>query len=226
MSERDVQELNAHFCTKSTVKQEVYQKTLGCFNALKSEAGNAIESLLTCKEKEGHNLDIVYADRGTYEAEMRFSGDALTLQMHTNVFAFPKEHFIHQQEDVKQDADNGYVGMILIYNFLADSIRFNRQTDIGYLLGRIFINRKGQFFVDGKRQFSFLYPNFSEQLFDANFAQQVIQKSMKQAIDFDLYVPPFDEVREVSLYQKNVQQGNTAIKTGKRVGFVYDGMED
>lgn len=226
MSQRNVEELNVHFCTKSTVKQDVYSKTLECFNLLKEEASGAIESLLICKEEEGHYLDIAYANRGIYEAEMRFSGDALTIQMHTNVFAFPNEHFVHQHVDVKNDKENGYVGMILIYNFLADSLRFNRQTDMGYLLGRIFINRKGQFFVDGKRQFSFLYPNFSEQLFNQDVAQQLIQKAMKQAIDFDLYVPPFDEVKEVSLYQKNLQQGNTAIKTGKRVGFVYDGMED
>lgn len=226
MTERNISELNAHFCTKSNVKQDVYKKTLTCFNLLKEEAANAVESLLICKTDEGHSLDISFSNSGAYEAELRFSGDALILQMHTNVFAFPAEHFVNQQKDVKENADNGYVGMVLIYNFLADSLRFNRQTDIGYLLGRIFINKNGQFFVDGKRQFSFLYPNFSEQIFDANYAQEIIQKAMRQAIDFDLYVPPFDEVREVSLYQKNVQQGNTAIKTGKRVGFVYDGMED
>jgi len=222
----EVKELNQYFKDKSEYKQDVYKKTLACFDVLKSESKAIMEDFESLKRQDGHELDLRYSESGAYELELRFAGDALSVQMHTNVFAFPQDHFINNQEMVKKDKKKGYVGMILIYNFLADSLRYNRITDVGYLLGRIFINADGHYYVNGRRQFTFLFQDFENQIFDAQAARKIMQTAMKQAIDFDLFVPPFDQVKEVSLHQKNVQQGNTAIKTGKRLGFDYESKED
>lgn len=224
-NQKELEELNAHFVEKSETKQEVYQRTLAGFEQLKAEAEKIIEGLKSLKDKSAHELDLSFSSVGRYEAEMRFAGDALSIQMHTNVFAFPEEHYIYKTRAVKEDESNGYCGMILFYNFLADSLRYNRFLDSGYLLGRVFINRNGNFFIQGRRQLSFLYQDFDEQLFNEEYANKIVQTAVKQSVDFDLYVPPFDEVKEVTLQQKIVQQGNTAIKTGKRLGFIYDSHE-
>ena len=34
-----------------------------------------------------------------------------------------------------------FCGIINIYNFLSDSFKYNRESDLGYLVGRIFINK-------------------------------------------------------------------------------------
>lgn len=226
MANKEVVELNDYFCYKSTIKQEVYAQTLQSFELIKDAAASVINDFKSIKEEQKHSLDLSYSSIGAYEAEMRFSGDALSIQMHTNVFAFPQDHFVNKLEMVKKDGNTGYVGMILIYNFLADSLRYNRLTDVGYLLGRIFINKNGNYFIHGLRQFSFLFQDFENQLFDQDAARKIVEVAIRQAIDFDLYVPPFDAVKEISLYEKNMQQGNTAIKTGKRLGFEYDARED
>ena len=226
MPETNLEALNEYFCEKSNLKQDVYQKTLESFELIKEVSSNIIDELTSKKEATGHELDLRYNSIGSYEAELMFAGDALSIQMHTNVFAFPQDHFVNNLSSVKKDHSNGYVGMILIYNFLADSLRYNRIADVGYLIGRIFINKDGNYFVDGQRTLAFLYQDFENQIFDAAAALKIIQASMKQAIDFDLFVPPYDQVKEVSLQQKIVQQGNTAIKTGKRLGFIYNQSED
>lgn len=226
MTESNIDELNQHFCDKSSLKQDVYQKTFEAFDFIKQASSEIIEELLAEKAKSEHDLDLRYQSIGAYEAELMFAGDALSIQMHTNVFAFPQDHFVSNLKNVKNDSSNGYVGMILIYNFLADSLRFRRIADVGYLIGRIFINKDGNYFVDGQRKLAFLYQDFENQSFNKSAAKQIIKTAIKQAIDFDLFVPPFDQVREVSLQQKIIQQGNTAIKTGKRLGFIYNQNDD
>jgi hypothetical protein len=226
MPDNDLKALNDYFCDKSNMKQDVYQKTLEAFGIIKEASESIISELIDKKSSNDHNLDLHYNSIGSYEAELMFAGDALSIQMHTNVFAFPQDHFVNNLSSVKKDHSNGYVGMILIYNFLADSLRFNRIADVGYLIGRIFINKDGNYFVDGQRTLAFLYQDFENQIFDAEAARKIIRASMKQAIDFDLFVPPYDQVKEVSLQQKIVQQGNTAIKTGKRLGFIYNATEN
>lgn len=222
----EFKKLNDHFCEKAQLKQEVYAVTLEAFKMLKNGAAETIDALKSHRKPGRHDLDLAYSEAGAYEAEMRFSGDALYFQMHSNVFAFSAEHSINQSPLVNVNKDAGFVGMVLIYNFLADSLRFNRLSDSGYLLGRLFINKDGNYFMDGSGQFSFLFDDFGGQKFDKAAADKIIQTAMKQAIDFDLYVPPFDTVKEITLHQKMVQQGTTAVKTGKRVGFDYEGRSD
>ena len=225
MNQEQFQKLSDHFIQKSELKQLVYRQTLEAFSTLKNGAESIISELKEDLSEKKSELDLNYSEIGSYEAEMRFAGDAMLLQMHTNVFAFPEGHFIYNSELVKADVQNGYFGMILIYNFLADSLRYNRFADVGYLLGRVFINKDMNFFVQGRRQLSFLYQDFDKQVFNEAAAKDIVQNAMGQAIDFDLFVPPFDEVKEVTLQQKIVQQGNTAIKTGKRLGFIYNSSE-
>jgi len=225
-NKEDFQKLNEHFCEKAQTKQDVYATTLNAFNSLKKHAAMVIDGLKSERKPGKHDLDLVYSESGAYEAEIRFSGDALSFQMHSNVFAFPSEHGIYKSAIVQEDKSAGFVGMVLIYNFLADSLRFNRLADSGYLLGRLFINKDGHFFMDGNRQFSFLFNDFAHQKFTEAAAEKIIQTAMMHAVDFDLFVPPFDAVKEITLHQKMVQQGTTAVKTGKRLGFDYDGRTE
>ena len=39
-------------------------------------------------------------------------------------------------------------------------------------------------------------------------------------------MPPFDEVKEITVYQKIEQMGNAAVKTGKRLGFQFQADND
>ena len=126
-NKEDFQKLNEHFCEKAQTKQDVYATTLNAFNSLKKHAAMVIDGLKSERKPGKHDLDLVYSESGAYEAEIRFSGDALSFQMHSNVFAFPSEHGIYKSAIVQEDKSAGFVGMVLIYNFLADSLRFNRK---------------------------------------------------------------------------------------------------
>jgi len=66
-----------------------------------------------------------------------------------------------------------------------------------------------------------MYNDFTEFEINPEIIRLIVQTSVLHTIDFDLFVPPFDEVKEVSLMQKIMESGSAALKTGKRLGFTY-----
>jgi hypothetical protein len=207
--------------TKASAKQFIFRKTIDIFNIIKSQVHEVARDVSAEMQKIDSTVEVSSKDNGNFECELKFSGDTLNFLMHTNVFNFPPEHSIHKTEYVREDPMRAYCGMIMIYDFLSDSIKYGRMNDIGYLIARIFVNKEGHFFVQGKRQFSFLYNDFSSFEINPEIIRLIVQTAMLHTIDFDLFVPPFDAVKEVTLMQKIMESGNAALKTGKRLGFNY-----
>jgi hypothetical protein len=219
--EQKTEEIIKALEVKAGTKQYIFRKTTEIFNIFKQQMATVASEVAEEMRSIDRNIEVNSQNNGNFEAELKFSGDTLMFLMHTNVFNFPPEHAIHKTEYVRQDPLRSYCGMILIYDFLSDSIKYGRMNDIGYLIARIFINKEGHFFVQGKRQFSFLYNDFSAFEINSEIIRLIVQTSILHTIDFDLFVPPFDEVKEVTLMQKIMEAGNAALKTGKRLGFTY-----
>ncbi len=203
----------------SGMKQHIYRTTLDTFLQFRKQIESISAEISPAIELKDPSIEISVRNNGDFETELKFSGDTLLFMMHTNVFAFPADSEVFKLDYVKQDNDRAYCGMILIYNFLSDSIKYNRMNDVGYLIARIFINKEGHFFIQGKRQFSFLYNDFSAFEINEEVIRQIVQTCILQTIDFDLYVPPFDQIKEVTVMEKVIQRGSSTLKTGKRLGF-------
>jgi hypothetical protein len=204
---------------KSGLKQAIYRNTLDRFHELKSILENIENDLAPRIAAVNQSVEVKYNERSLFEAELKFSGDMLSFNMHTNVFSFDHKHFVHQTPYVQADPNRAFCGKIDIYNFLADSYKYNRLNDIGHLIGRIFINHENHFFVEGKKQLGFLYSDFSGQSLGKDQLCDIVETAMLHALEFDLMVPPFEAVQEISLAQKLFENGNAGITTGKRLGF-------
>ena len=94
--------------------------------------------------------------------ELKFAGDVLIFMMHTNVFEFPRHHEIMRTSYIRDDKNRSYCGIINIYNFLADSFKYNRENDIGYLIGRVFINYENHYYIEGKKELGLIYNDFAK----------------------------------------------------------------
>ena len=120
--------------------------------------------------------------------------------------------------------------MINIFNFLSDSFKYNRTNDLGYLVGRVFINKENHYFIEGKRQLGFLYTDFVNATIDKNAIKSIIESTILYCLNFDLFTPPFDSVKELSVSEIQEASNSMNIKTGKRLGFRFqsdnDKMED
>lgn len=206
---------------KSSTKQKVYRKTDEVFTNLKEQLQLVAESLDTNICNVDNNVKVSHKDKGKYEAEIHFSGDVLLFNMHTNVFAFEKDNPLWKSGYIRQDRRRAYFGMVNIYNFLADSFRFNRQNDVGILLGRIFINHEGHFFVEGRRQLGFLYKDLANKCITEQDLRDIIETSMIYALEFDLTVPEFKDSMLVSLNQVQTLSNELHLKTSKNLGFRF-----
>ncbi len=207
---------------KSNLKQRVFDNTFSVFNLLKEtlhELSTEIDEELD--EKIDKRIRIEYRDRGKFEAQIQVAGDMLIFTMHTNVFEFHREHAIWQNPYVQQDKDNSYCGVINIFNFLADSFKYNRATDEGYLIGRIFINRQMQYFVEGKRQTSMRSDRFGSRQIDREALIEILETAIYYSLKFDLLVPPYETVKGVSVEQFNTKIENSKLQTAKRLGFEF-----
>jgi hypothetical protein len=207
---------------KSSTKQFIFRQTKEIFNEFQKMATQVADELNNNICDIDANVVVEYQKLGDFEGRIYFSGDVVIYMMHTNVFTFEKNHFIWKSSYLKEDPMRGFFGVIYIYNFLADSFRYNRQGDFGYLMGRIMVNKDRHFFVEGKRQFSFLYNNLAEDILDEAKMRDIIEKSMTYALDFDLTTPDFNQMREVTVSQIEAAGNNLQLITRKKLGFQFN----
>jgi hypothetical protein len=211
---------------KSSLKQDVFHKNIKVFEELKNVLKEVVDEL----KQEAHKIDkrivVSFIEKGPHEIELKVAGDVLFFHMHTNVFEFDKSHPMWKTSYVRDGPARSFCGMIYIYNFLADSFKYNRTSDVGYMIARIFTNNEMHYFVEGKRQLGFLYNDFPNKIIDRQALKNIIESAIIYAIDFDLFTPPFDEMQEVSVSQILEASENMRIKTGKRLGFRFQADSD
>lgn len=206
---------------KACVKQQIFRTTSSVFNRFKSGLANIGADMQADFKEKDPSVEISYSDKGDFEAQLKFSGDVLVLSMHSNVFSFSPEHEINKLKYVQDDPSRQYCGIIHIHNFLADSLKYNRGLDVGYLIGRIFINKEEHFFVDGQSQLGFLFNSFGKGKIKKDQIRKIIELAIIYCMDFDLLTPPFETVKQISLEEKQYMGSNSGYPTGKRMGYKF-----
>ncbi|MGI8891892.1 MAG: hypothetical protein ACR2GN_00390 [Bacteroidia bacterium] len=211
---------------KGVLKQNIYANTKVKFSMLKQVVKEVAHDLKKRVETIDKRLIIEFNDISDVQAELKVAGDRMVFLMHTNVFNFDSDHHIRSTSYISQHPENAYCGMIYIYNFLADSFKYNRLNDIGYLVGRLFINHEGHFFVEGKRQLGFLYNNIAHSVLDKAKMREVVHSVILYCLDFDLLSPPYDAMSQVTLEEIKSAKLEEAMTTGKRLGFRFEADTD
>ena len=204
---------------KASTKQKIYRITKNVFANFQDvlqEKANILNN-----EVQDKDVEVSYEESGDFDAKLKFSGDTLLFHMHSNIFDFDSSHQIHKTSYVKEDKMRSFCGVINIYNFLSDSLKYNRLNDAGFLIARIFINKDNHFFVEGDKQLGFLFNDFVNQQIDEVQICKIIDTAMIYALNFDLQTPNFNDVKVVSLHQILDINNNHKIKTSKRLGFKF-----
>jgi len=207
--------------TKAVVKQDVFESTKKCFDILKEVLNSIEREYNTQLGEDDQRIHMLFEDKGEFVSLLKVAGDMLVFHMHTNTFEFDRDHEIWKNEYVNKDLANSYCGVVNIYNFLHDSFRYNRENDAGYLIARVFINREGHYFVEGKRQKGTGINHFGTSEITKTNWQKIVETAILYALEFDLLVPPYDDVKIISMMQMNGEIMSSRMQTGKRMGFVY-----
>ena len=208
---------------KASFKQNIYRNVLDSFLLFKEILKEITEEFNEKYRNERTRIPFEFKDRSEFEAELKFGGDILIFMMHTNIFEFSRDHEVMKTGYVKEEPNRSYCGVIMIFNFLADSFRYNRENDIGYMIGRIFINRDLHYFIEGKREIGQLYNNFQSSVLEKKSARGIIESAIRYTVNFDLLTPPYESMKEVSVGDIQNTLNNMKIVTGKRLGFRFQG---
>ncbi len=206
---------------KSKLKQRVFTNTFQSFVLLKEVLREMEKSYNTALAGEFSDPTFAYKELSDFQIQLKVAGDVLIFQMHSNVFEFDRDHEVWKVAYVKDNPMSTYSGVINIYNFLADSFKYERVEDIGYLVGRLFINKDKQYFVEGKRQMALLRTNFGHQELDKAGLIDIVETAVSYSLSFDLLVPPYDNEMSISVEQITLAQSRGQLKTGKRLGFGF-----
>ena len=211
---------------KATLKQKVYRNTLDTLNLLKNGMNSLVYEYDALKSTEAKKIPFTFIDRGEFDAELKFAADTLVFMMHTNVFEIPRDHEVMNTPYIREDKDRSYCGIISIFNFLSDSFKYNRLNDIGYLIGRVMVNKDMHYFTEGKREIGFLYNSFGVSKMNEQSASEILHSAIYYTINFDLLVPPYDDVNMASVQEFISAIDSMQLKTGKRLGFKFQADKD
>lgn len=207
---------------KSLLKQKVYDNTLESFLIMKDVLKSMSKEVNSNIEGSDARIKLEYTDRSSFDAQLKIAGDILLFSMHSNIFQFDREHPAWKTPYIQKNKYNAYSGIINIYNFLADSFKYSRVDDLGYLIARIFINHEKQYFVEGKRQMGLLFTNYGSEEISKPALQVIISTAIQYALEFDLLVPPYDTVKITSVGQAETKIQHSKVVTGKRLGFQFN----
>src|SRR5512135_816384 len=210
---------------KSLLKQKVYDNTFDSFCTVKEVLRSLTKEINGNLGGTDPRIKLEYTDRSNFDAQIKVAGDILLFSMHSNIFQFDREHPAWKTAYIQKNKYNAYSGIINIYNFLADSFRYSRQDDLGYLIARIFINHEKQYFVEGKRQMGMLFTNYGNEEISKSALQNIIFTAIQYALEFDLLVPPYDTVKIATVGQAEAKIQHSRVITGKRLGFQFNSDE-
>jgi hypothetical protein len=218
MSKTRIEQIVELMQGKSVAKQQAYIATLEVMNEFKKVMQGYEQNLNHQIKGLDKALEVKFTEAGAFEAHLKFGGDTLVFMMHTNIFDFESTHIVNKSDYVKADPLREFCGLIQVYNFLSDSLKYNREGDMGSLVTRIFINKEKHFFMDGHRPFSFLYNDFSNMMMNEMYTNVILEECMLHCLSIDLTVPPFEMFNVITVEQKNYNSYNSGFNTSK-VGF-------
>jgi len=207
---------------KSNLKQDIYQLTFKAFNEFKRLAAKMVTEFQDfAVDKNGQKIPFEFKDKGDMEFELIFGGDVLLFLMHSNIFELPRDHEVMSTKYIKDDKQRSYCGLIHIYNFLADSFKYVRENDAGYMIGRIMCNKENHYLIEGKKEVGTIYHQYSRSILDEDAINNILKTAIEYTLNFDLLVPPYDKVAYISLIDVLKAASWKKMGTEKRLGFKF-----
>ena len=202
---------------KSTAKQITYKNLIGSFESLAKESKRVAGELKKKVKPSDQDVTVDFKRINDHEFQMKLAGDLLIFVLHTNIVTFGEDHDVMKDPYIKENEINRYFGQIMIYNFMSDSIKFNRVNDPGYLLARLLINHDGRYIVEGEGKLGLVFSQISPAAITEHDLNILVKLALTLAIENDLMAPPYPQVKFITLYQK--LEKTQELGAGQKIGF-------
>ncbi|MDN5201569.1 hypothetical protein QQ008_09360 [Fulvivirgaceae bacterium BMA10] len=219
-----LEEIFNHLKNKASLKQKTYRNIVEVFKMLKKEASDITKKLQQKIKKVDSSISVSLTEKNEFEFHIKFAGDLLIFSLQSNIVTFNSEYVIMKSDYVKESTDRGYFGQIYVYNFLADSIKYNRMEDPGYLIGRLLVNSESHFYVEGTEQLSFLFTDIQNNIISEQWLRLLVEKAMLSSISNDLIGANYPDIQNTTLRHK--MKDNVPMGQGQKLGFHMSYMNE
>jgi hypothetical protein len=216
-SQDPIENIVQHLQSKSVVKQRTYKHLVAAFRQIKKQASVLVKQI---NQRIGHvdkGVTVKMKEVSSSEFHVKVAGDLLVFLLHTNIVTYDKEHAIVNSSQIEEDVNRKYFGQMMVYNFMSDSIKYNRLNDPGYLVARVLINYENHFFVEGEGQLNFLFKNISDKPITPMDLDVIIKLAITKVAQSDLITPPYKDIKYISLKQKKEKDHH--MGAGEKIGF-------
>ena len=203
--------------SKSTAKQITYKNLLDSFNILMKESKRVINELKKKTKPGDDDVTEDFYEINEHEFHAKLAGDLLVFVLHTNVVTLPPDHPVMNDPYIQQNDVNRYFGQIMIYNFMSDSFKFNRQNDPGYLIARLLINHEARYVIEGNGRLGEMSNKISDGPISKPELNVLVKIVLMIAIENDLMAPPFPQVQFITVNQK--MEKTQELGGGQKIGF-------
>ncbi len=201
---------------KACVKQDAYDVTQKVFAEVRTIINEIADEINKKKNFSDSRVTIEVKEVDEFEFQLHIGSDLLSFILQSNVVAFPSDHSVYKQKYVKKDNNKAFFGQIMVYNYMADTVKYKRHGDVGYLIERIFVNVDEKFYVEGMKNLNFSYLDLSHNDITKEVLTELLEEAILMAIDTDLVSTSYEENFVMTLQQK---YNSRSIKAGKKVGF-------
>ena len=202
--------------SKSSAKQTAYKHICKAFSILQAEAVSIVAELKRRAKPNDKDVTVEFNLISDLEFDVKLAGDMLIFVMNTNIVTLEETHHVMSDEYIRQNDVNRYFGQVMVYNFMAESLKYNRNNDPGYLLARLMVNHENRFFIEGEKDLE-PYNKISENPLTEEDLKKVVKIVLKMAIENDLVAPAFTEVKSITLNQK--KDHTLELGGAQKIGF-------
>ena len=203
--------------SKACLKQRTYKNIKEVFRTLRKEASQIADVLSKKMNHIDQSVVIALYDVNEFEFHLKFGGDLLVFVLKSNIVSFPPDYPIMKSEYINEVEARKYFGSILIYNFMADTMKYHRTDDKGYLIGRMLVNLENHFYIEGVRQLDFLFTDIKENIISAAWIKLFVEKLILTALDTELIGIKYGDLNKVTNYV-DINQ-SLQLGTGQKIGF-------
>ena len=204
---------------KASAKQAIFRATQAAFDLLRQVSQElCLELTQRITTSVDASVRIEYYPVNGMEFHIRFSGDLLVFVMHSNIVTFPDTFGPMKTPYVQDDFRRRFFGHIMAYNFMADSIKYQRLNDPGYLVGRLLVNIDSHYFLEGVQQLELPDHDMSESPVTTEAMRLFVESAMIAAVNNDLIAPPMNDIQKITVKQKFENQ---QVSRGSKVGFSF-----
>jgi len=202
--------------TTSKLKYNLFGQTESLFRQME-EICLTIAKEIHEANKDGQPVPLKVERVNDFEFIFRIGGDVLIFILQSNIVRLSDDTYLSKTKYLKDDISLRYFGQILIYNFLSDTLTYDRLEDPGYLIGRVLLNKENKFFIEGDRKIVYSFPELKENPVTGEKMRDLIEKLIESALENDLLAPAFQDMMLITYHQK--LEHTSSMGNPKKIGF-------